>query len=92
MHHAAPKRMFSAPVCVLWAPSSDPRTPDGCALQYPYAKPDGRPLPPPMRVVTEGRNCERLRPAERACCGTFHGSPHRATCAKYRGKFKVQNA
>ena len=26
---------------------------------------------------------------ERECCGTFPGTPHRATCAKYRGKFKV---
>lgn len=31
-------------------------------------------------------------PPERECCGTFHGSPHRSTCAKYRGKFKPANA
>jgi hypothetical protein len=30
-------------------------------------------------------------PHERECCGTFAGSPHRATCAKYRGK-KTPNA
>ncbi len=23
---------------------------------------------------------------ERECCGTFHGTPHRSTCEKYRGK------
>ena len=23
---------------------------------------------------------------DRACCGTFKGTPHRSTCAKYRGK------
>lgn len=27
-------------------------------------------------------------PPERECCGTFVGSHHRATCSKYRGKFK----
>lgn len=31
-------------------------------------------------------------PAERDCCGTFPRTPHRATCAKYRGKFKPSNA
>lgn len=31
-------------------------------------------------------------PAERNCCGTFYGSPHRSTCANYRGKFKPANA
>lgn len=30
-------------------------------------------------------------PKERVCCGTFTGSPHRATCAKYRGKLKPSN-
>lgn len=30
-------------------------------------------------------------PDERACCGTFKGSPHRATCAQYGGKFKPYN-
>ncbi len=34
---------------------------------------------------------ELLSP-ERECCGTFAGSPHRATCEKYRGKFKPANA
>ena len=29
-----------------------------------------------------------LLPEERECCGTFKGSYHRATCPKYRGKFK----
>lgn len=28
-----------------------------------------------------------LLPPEREFCGTFHGTPHRATCEKYRGKF-----
>jgi hypothetical protein len=27
---------------------------------------------------------------ERPCCGTFKGSPHRATCSEYKGKFKVR--
>jgi hypothetical protein len=31
-------------------------------------------------------------PKERECCGTFPRTPHRATCAKYRGKFKPFNA
>ncbi len=30
-------------------------------------------------------------PKERECCGTFPRTPHRATCAKYRGKFKSSN-
>jgi len=35
--------------------------------------------------------CGQWRPGlERACCGTFHGSPHRSTCEKYRGKFKPE--
>ena len=29
---------------------------------------------------------------ERDCCCTFPRTPHRATCAKYRGKFKPANA
>lgn len=31
-------------------------------------------------------------PNERDCCGTFPKTPHRSTCAKYRGKFKPSNA
>ena len=31
-------------------------------------------------------------PRERVCCGTFPRTPHRATCEKYRGKFKPANA
>ena len=30
-------------------------------------------------------------PDERECCGTFPRTPHRSTCAKYRGKFKPSN-
>lgn len=33
-----------------------------------------------------------LLPPERECCGTLYGSHHRATCAKYSGKFKPANA
>ena len=33
-----------------------------------------------------------LLPPERECCGTLDGSHHRATCAKYSGKFKPANA
>lgn len=41
-------------------------------------------------------NCQHkvvdLLPDERECCGTFPRTPHRSTCAKYRGKFKPSNA
>lgn len=40
----------------------------------------------PMREAVE--HAIASLPAERECCGTFHGSPHRVTCSKYRGKFK----
>lgn len=33
-----------------------------------------------------------LLPKERECCGTFHGSPHRITCGKYRAKHGSSNA
>lgn len=29
---------------------------------------------------------------ERECCGTFHGSPHRKTCEKWRGKKPVEKS
>lgn len=42
--------------------------------------------------------CERKKcgeynmlPKERECCGTFPRTPHRSTCAKYRGKAKPSN-
>lgn len=39
------------------------------------------------------RHCkEKALPDERECCGTFPRTPHRSTCAKYRGKFKPSNA
>ena len=31
-------------------------------------------------------------PDERECCGTFPGTPHRSTCANWRGKNKPSNA
>lgn len=36
----------------------------------------------------EALSIRDLLPEERGCCGTFNGSHHRATCPKYRGKFK----
>ena len=43
-------------------------------------------LPEPKEILVDRG---LLMPIERECCGTFPGTPHRATCAKYRGKFKV---
>ena len=41
-------------------------------------------------------NCQHkiadLLSDERECCGTLPRTPHRATGAKYRGKFKPSNA
>lgn len=28
---------------------------------------------------------------ERECCGTFHGTPHRSTCANYRGRAEMKS-
>lgn len=47
-HHAAPRQWIGQPRCVLLNPPTDPRL-RGCALVYPLTKPDGHPLPPPMR-------------------------------------------
>ena len=54
MHADAPRFWFRRTLCVLEFPPTDPRTLLGCALQYPHKRPDGFPLPPPMRVMPEG--------------------------------------
>lgn len=59
-HHAAPRGFFRHTQCILLG-HPDPRI-KACALQYPYAKPDGYPLPPPSRVIREGSNTEYLWP------------------------------
>ena len=38
----------------------------------------------PARITPEQAPDER--DVLRACCGTFHGSRHRITCEKYKGK------
>jgi len=43
----------------------------------------------PMRKAVE--DVIASLPKERECCGTFPRTPHRATCEKYRGKFKPAN-
>lgn len=40
----------------------------------------------PARITPEQAPDER--DVLRACCGTFHGSRHRITCEKYKGKRK----
>jgi hypothetical protein len=52
MHHAAPKRWFGRPQCLLVYPAADPRQ-RGCALQYPHMKPEGYPLGPPSTLRRE---------------------------------------
>lgn len=54
-HHAAPRKFFGLPNCIVMFPPTDARLLTGCKLAYPYQKPDGHPLPPPGRVVVEGR-------------------------------------
>jgi hypothetical protein len=58
MHHAAPKPWFGRPQCLLVYPAADPRQKKGCALQYPYTKPDGYPLGPPSVLRREGSMVE----------------------------------
>lgn len=53
LHASAPKRLIGKPYCTLLLQYSDPRIPKGCALQYPYQRPDGKPLPPPSRLIKE---------------------------------------
>lgn len=48
-HHAAPRKLFGLPGCVLMHPPSDPRL-SGCRLVRPHAKPDGYPPQPPSRT------------------------------------------
>jgi len=71
MHHAAPKPWFGRPQCLLVYPAADPRQ-RGCALQYPYTKPDGYPLGPPNVLRREGSMVELKAPpnAEVSGAGT----------------------
>jgi len=48
-HHAAPRRWFGLPQCVVMAPPADLRL-RGCELIYPHTRPDGYPLPPPSTL------------------------------------------
>lgn len=61
LHASAPRTLFFKPECILLRESTDPRIPRGCALQYPYKRPDGKPLPPPSRIIKETGE-ERLIP------------------------------
>ena len=54
LHHSAPRRWFGKPECVLLDAPKDPRTKEGCALQYEYPRPDAPLRPPPARVIREG--------------------------------------
>lgn len=62
LHHAAPRQMFFLPTCVLLAAPKDPRTKQGCALQYEYPRPDAPLRPPPARVIVEGVSYDTLMP------------------------------
>lgn len=46
LHAAAPRKWIGMPQCVLVAIPADARL-RGCAIQYPFKKPDGYPLAPP---------------------------------------------
>ena len=52
-HHAAPRKLFGLPRCVVLSPPADRRL-TGCRLVLPHAKPDGYPLPPPGHVRRDG--------------------------------------
>lgn len=56
MHADAPRGWFRRTLCVLEFPPTDPRTPNGCALQYPHKRPDGFPLPQPPQEATAGKS------------------------------------
>ena len=65
LHPAAPRSWFKGSPCLLInAPGADPRI-TSCALQYPYARPDGKPNPPPFRVIREGCQVQFRQPPER---------------------------
>ena len=62
LHAAAPRRWFTGSPCLLVnAPGKDPRI-ESCALQYPYHRPDGKPNPPPCRVIREGNPLQLREP------------------------------
>jgi len=67
MHVKAPESFWPGnyflPSCIL-IESKDARI-KTCAIQYPYRDADGKPLPPPMRLIKEGSLVEKLLPEER---------------------------
>ena len=62
LHHAAPRRWIGKPQCVLLNAPKDPRTKEGCALQYEYPRPDAPLRPPPARVIQDGVSYDTLMP------------------------------
>lgn len=62
LHHSAPRRWFGKPECVLLDAPKDPRTKEGCALQYEHPRPDAPLRPPPARVIREGVSYDTLMP------------------------------
>jgi hypothetical protein len=64
LHSALPRKWFGAHPCLLLPHDSNPLIVPSCALQYPYARPDGFPLPTPGRLLTIGRKGERLEPPD----------------------------
>lgn len=65
-HHAAPRKLFGLPGCVLMHPPADPRL-SGCQLVLPHARPDGYPLASPNRMTPKHglREAERVKEAHR---------------------------
>ena len=53
-HHAAPRKLWGLPRCVLMHPHSDARLVGSCRLVWPHQKPDGYPLPPPGVIQRQG--------------------------------------
>jgi len=52
--NGAPRKWWGLAQCVLVNPPADMRLRNGCAFQWPHAKPDGYPLPPPSTIRREG--------------------------------------
>ena len=77
LHQAAPRAWFGPSACVL-SQKSDPRI-TACALRYPYTRSDGKPLPPPGRFVTAGRNVEYLAPLQRSIGAGYQPFPQPGT-------------
>jgi hypothetical protein len=69
LHHAAPRRWIGKPQCVLLNAPKDPRTKEGCALQYEYPRPDAPLRPPPARVIQDGVSYDTLMPPNASLSG-----------------------